>query len=57
MRIVLYNDYNHRFSYGNIIGAVTQTFGVSAFKNGWKLIEVYEDSADTARMEQRADSE
>lgn len=44
MRIVLYNDYNHRFSYGNIIGAVTQTFGVSAFKNGWKLIEVYEDS-------------
>lgn len=57
MKIILYNDYNSRFSGAWIIGSVTQTWGASAFRNGWKIIEVYEDIADTARMEQREDSE
>ena len=37
-----YDDYNHRIGQF-IIGAVTSTFGNTPFKNGWKLIEVYED--------------
>lgn len=46
MKIVLYNDYNSRFSGAGIIGSVTQTWGASAFRNGWKIIEVYEDNTD-----------
>lgn len=26
-----------------VIGTVTQTFGSSALRNGWKIIEIYED--------------
>lgn len=55
MKIVLYNDYNSRFSGAWIIGSVTQTWGASAFRNGWKIIEVYEDTAsDTEGMDRSA---
>ena len=39
--ILLYDDYNHHISGGDVIGAVRQTFSALAFKNGWKIIEVY----------------
>lgn len=40
-KILLYDDYNHHISDGGVIGAVRQTFSALAFKNGWKIIEVY----------------
>lgn len=42
-RIVLYDDYNAAPRGGEIIGTVVQQFSRSAWKNGWKLIELYED--------------
>ena len=43
MKMILYDDYNHRLTRPYIVGTVRQTFGAWAFTNGWKLIEVYED--------------
>lgn len=44
--ILLYDDYNHHISDGGVIGAVRQTFSALAFKNGWKIIEVYDEEVD-----------
>ena len=54
-RIALYDDYNgtiHRG--GKVIGTIRQTFGQEAFRNGWKIIEIYEAGDDPlpSRMEQ-----
>lgn len=40
--VIPYDDYNRRIG-GEVVGAVRQNFCFSAFTNGWKLIEVYED--------------
>ena len=42
MRTIPYDDYNRRVG-GQLVGAVKFNFAFSAFKNGWKLIEIYED--------------
>lgn len=42
MRTIPYDDYNRRLG-TDYIGAVKSTFGNTPFKNGWKLIEIYED--------------
>lgn len=38
-RVLLLDDYNGRIYDGEIVGTVRQTFGVSALRNGWKIIE------------------
>lgn len=55
MRIVLLDDYNQRIGGGQIIGSITTTFGHTALRNGWKIIEVYEtkDIPDRPNMEKR----
>lgn len=41
MRIVLLDDYNQRIPENQgVIGAVTTTWGHSALRNGWKIIEI-----------------
>lgn len=41
---VIYDDYNgHIPTRQDVIGTVLQNFGAEALRNGWKLIEVYED--------------
>lgn len=42
-RIVLYDDFNGMLRGGEIIGTVVQNFARTAWKNGWKIVEVYED--------------
>lgn len=42
MRILLYDDFNHAVRPPRVIGSIRQTFAALAFKNGWKIIEVYE---------------
>lgn len=41
-KIVPYDDYNHKVGC-DYVGAVMQNFGTTAWINGWKLIELYED--------------
>ncbi len=44
--IIPYDDYNGKIPPSDkwdVIGTVRQTFGVYALRNGWKIIEVYED--------------
>lgn len=43
MKIFPYDDYNGTIHLGGLIGTVRQTFGQDAFRNGWKIIELYED--------------
>ena len=44
MKIIPYDDYNHQLHIGEgIIVTVRQTFGMDALRNGWKIIEVYDD--------------
>ena len=45
-RIVPFDDYNCRIKVGaDVIGTVLPTWGNFALTNGWKLIEIYEDSS------------
>ena len=47
MKIIPYDDYNHKIPppcHWDYIGTVVQNFGREAWKNGWKLIEIYEDN-------------
>lgn len=44
--IVPFDDYNCRFHPGSeVIGTVLPTWGNFALTNGWKILEVYEDSS------------
>ena len=44
--IIVYDDYNSNIPKDqNVIGTVTTTFGHTAIRNGWKIIEV-EDEQD-----------
>lgn len=56
-KIVPLDDYNGQIHCGtDIVGAVTTTWGHSALRNGWKLIEIYEkDNKISPRMEQGRD--
>lgn len=38
-KIIPLDDYNFRIESGVVVGSVTQTWGHSALRNGWKLIE------------------
>lgn len=55
MKIALYDDFNSCIRGGQIIGTVVQNFGREAWRNGWKIIEIYgsEDIHDRADMEER----
>lgn len=45
MKIVPLDDYNCNIPKdADVIGAVTTTWGHLALRNGWKLIEVYEEN-------------
>lgn len=55
MKIIPYDDFNHQLHIGGgIIGTVVQNFGREAWRNGWKIIEIYEtaDSTDRDDMEE-----
>ena len=42
-KIVPYDDFNHQLHPGGeYVGTVVQNFGREAWRNGWKLIEIYE---------------
>lgn len=43
MTIFLYDDYNAMIRPCIVIGTVVPNFSRFAFKNGWKVIEVYDD--------------
>lgn len=44
MRIVLLDDYNQRIPANqDIIGTVTTNWCEASLRNGWKIIEIYED--------------
>ena len=45
-RILLYDDYNAEIRDGAVIGTVRQTFASLAFKNGWKIIEIWQTRKD-----------
>ena len=46
-RIIIYDDYNSKFpKEQGIIGTITPQFGNTALRNGWKIIEVYEEAKD-----------
>ena len=45
MKTIPYDDYNGRIG-DDFVGAVTSTFAHSALRNGWKIIEVYEDEKE-----------
>jgi len=53
MKIILLDDYNGTIHRAGAIGAITTTFGHTALRNGWKIIEIYE----TADIHNRADME
>ena len=54
-KIILYDDYNRLIHMGGAIGTVVQNFGRMAWRNGWKIIEIYEteDNTDRHDMEER----
>lgn len=43
MRIKTYDDYNGVVHSPEWVGTVVQNFARDAFRNGWKLIEIWED--------------
>lgn len=54
MKTIPYDDYNHQLHIGGgIIGTVVQNFGREAWRNGWKIIEVYDSESD--KPAERAD--
>jgi hypothetical protein len=54
-KILVLDDYNGMVHGEDTIGSVTTTWGHSALRNGWKILEIYEteDSADRQDMEKR----
>lgn len=43
-KMLIYDDYNSNIPKDqNTIGTIRQTFGVSALRNGWKIIEIDEE--------------
>ena len=39
-KILLLDDYNQTINRGGVIGSITTTFGHTALRNGWKIIEI-----------------
>ena len=47
MKIALLDDYNQAIHIGtDIVGSVTTTWGHLALRNGWKLIEIYDNTEE-----------
>lgn len=43
-KTILFDDYNQKLQIGtDFVGSVTTTWGHKALRNGWKLIEIYDD--------------
>ena len=46
MNCIIYDAYNARLApnggWGGYVGTVTQEFGNTAFRHGWKIVEVFE---------------
>ena len=40
-KIIIYDDYNNMIIYSGIIGILTTNCGISTFRNGIKIIEVF----------------
>ena len=40
VKLIIYDDFNSRITNKNIIGTITPNCGVSALRNGFKIIEV-----------------
>lgn len=45
-KIIPLDDYNGRIELGDVVGSVTRTWGNSALRNGWKIIEIYDDERE-----------
>lgn len=44
-KIIPFDDYNHRLHPGtDFVGAVMPTWGNHALANGWKLLEIYDET-------------
>ena len=43
MKILLLDDFNCTIHLPHLIGTVVGNFGRYAFRNGWKIIYIYED--------------
>lgn len=44
MKTIILDDYNQNIpKEQDVIGAVTTTWGHLALRNGWKIIEIYEE--------------
>ena len=50
-KIILLDDYNQSIRSGDVIGSVTTTFGASALRNGWKIIEAHEENGTPGRLQ------
>ena len=47
MKIIVYDDFNHAIPQRqDIIGTVRPTFGSGAPRNGYKIIEIYDEDED-----------
>ena len=50
-KIIPFDDYNCRLNVGaEFVGSVLPTWGNHALRNGWKLIEIYDDKVQTAEV-------
>lgn len=46
--VIILDDYNQNIPKDQrVIGAVTTTWGHSALRNGWKVIEIYEQDSNS----------
>ena len=43
MKTLLLDDFNSTFHPVYLIGTIMGNFGCSAFRNGWKIMYIYED--------------
>lgn len=43
--VIVYDDYNSRIKYDNIIGTLTCQFGSITLRNAFKLIEIYDSNS------------
>lgn len=45
MEIIPFDDYNHRLHPGtDFVGSVLPTWGNHTLTNGWKLLEIYDET-------------
>ena len=55
--MMVLDGYNSNLSGDDVMGTIVPQNSRWGLTNGYKIIEIYEDFADTARMEQGKDSQ